>query len=213
MAISLLVGATLLTCAWAPPAVARAKKPRPKLCSKHVEAGSPSSTTTTTVPCVAREHIQPKDAAGRWSGTFMMHALQTVPQNSCTSAWAGTVNLLVRRNGSVGGDGDAMATEAPSCVAGFTGVAAANHVTLSLSGTFTGSDFQLRFVATSVDPPGYEAGFHVLYYPGPPTVRVPLVGTQRAAGVVDLYNAGPEELSGGGGASSLLGVLVLKHTG
>jgi hypothetical protein len=165
--------------------------------------------TTTTLPCVARAQVSKAKAAGSWKGRWLVNATATVPGNSCTSAWEGTVALVVRENGTVGGTSNMHATQAPTCVGGFTGVAAATQASLVVNGTFTGSEFLLRFSASSIN--GFDAGFHVLYYPGPPTVRVPLISKSTALGVFVPTNLGPEELAGGGGTAQAVGLAVLKR--
>jgi hypothetical protein len=200
----------VLALAWTVPADAR-PAPKRRLCPKIVKVGDPpSSTTSTTVPCRARERITPHDAAGPWNGTFDVRSLSTVPNNSCTSTWDGKFTVRVRDNGTVIGKGDATATEPPQCASGLSSaVPIATHATLLVSGGFTGTEFRLRFTATALQPSGFEAGFHVLYYPGPPTVRVPLVTSTRAVGEVNLFNSGSEELRGGGGTASLVGRITL----
>jgi len=66
-------------------------------------------------------------------------------------------------------------------------------------GNFTGSEFLLRFSATSIN--GFDAGLHTRFYPGPPTLRVPLLNKDLEGGLASAFNSGPEELSGGGGSA------------
>jgi hypothetical protein len=120
------------------------------------------------------------------------------------------MKLIVRANGTVAGSGVATATDPPTCTGGFAGPPAATKANLLVAGGFTGSKFNLRFSATTLEPNGFEGGFHVLYYPGPPTIVVPMVKKDKASAVFVLDNEGPEELRGGGGFASMAGGITLR---
>jgi hypothetical protein len=153
-----------------------------------------------------RRH-RPRRRGGRWTGTLEAQTAATVPGNECSSTWAGKLSVRVRANGQVKGTGTADATAPPSCTLGIAGVAPATHADLTVTGIFTGSEFRLRFQAVAIE--GFDGGFHLMYNPGPPRLRFPLVRDNLASGSFTLFNDGPEELAGGGGTAALGGILSL----
>ena len=187
------------------------KHPKPRPCTK--PAKPTLSSTTTTVPCRATASLSKSDAHGQWKGSLDVETMSTTPGNSCTGSWSGDIEVTVRANGTVVGRAD-VTSSGPSCVKGFTGVPGATNASLGVSGAFTGDGFDLRFEATSIN--GFDAGFHLLYLPGPPTIHVPLLRLKKlkkpfADGAFGLFNAGPEECRGGGCTSTADGLVLLKE--
>ena len=203
-----LLALLLLWGVGASPAAAKPPKPRP--CQPPPPLTLPAvSTTTTTLPCLGSS-LTKKQAAGTWEGSLDVESQEIARGNTNTAIWSGPIMVSVRPDGTVVGSASATSTGPTGRFVGRPGTAA----TLGVSGAFTGQGFDLRFNATSLN--GYEAGFHLLYLPGPPTIHVPLLKLKKlkkpfADGFFALFNAGPEELRGGGGTALADGLITLKQ--
>jgi hypothetical protein len=210
-----LTALALLSACFPVGAAIAGKHPKPRPCTKAMKPTlplQPPSTTTTTVPCRATASLSKSDARGNWKGSLDVDSMSTTPGNSCTASWSGDITVTVRANGTVVGRADAT-TAGPSCARGFVG-RGATSASLMVTGAFTGDGFNLRFRATSIN--GFESGFHLLYLPGPPTIRVPLLKLKKlkkpfADGSFGLFNAGPEECRGGGCTATADGLVLLKE--
>ncbi len=207
LSAGLLAGLLVVLVGGAPAAATRPPKPRP--CQPPQPLTLPITTTTTTVPCLAAS-LSKKQAAGKWEGSLDVESQGTAGGNTVTAIWSGPIMVTVRDDGTVVGSASATT---PGPRGAFVG-RGATAATLGVSGAFTGNGFDLRFNATSVN--GYEAGFHLLYLPGPPTIHVPLLKLKRlkkpfADGIFGLFNAGSEELRGGGGSALADGLITLKQ--
>ncbi len=208
---SLFAGLLALLILWgvgAGPTAAKPPKPRP--CQPPPPLTLPvGSTTTTTLPCLGSS-LTKKQVAVRWEGSLDVESQETARGNTNTAIWSGPIMVTVRADGSVVGTASATSAGPTGSYVGRPATAA----TFAVSGAFTGMGFDLRFSATSLS--GYEAGFHLLYFPGPPTIHVPLLKLKMlkkpfADGFFALFNAGPEELRGGGGTALADGLITLKQ--
>ena len=194
---------------------------QPAPCDNARRVLQPSFTVPNDPPDVIVVTISTKDFAGNartieldyptkaeWIGIATLKSTSTVPGNSCTMQWLVSLKVFVGGKGAVQGIASASPLGPPRCVKGFVG-AAAETFDLKIAGTFDGDAFRLQFFPLQ-SPGGFESGFHLLYYPGPPKIELPLKSPGRTVDIdVDLSNSGPEELRGGGGTATLKGDMFL----
>lgn len=140
-------------------------------------------------------------------GFLMAKTTGTVPRNSCKAVRHATFEIPVSAIGPVEGRGVATPFSPPRCTQGYVG-AGPEDFNFLWQGTFDGTSFRLNFQPLQGGPLGYEAGFHLMYYPTPPPFVIPFNGE---SGLLELQlsNSGPEKLAGGGGTATLDGWLEL----
>jgi hypothetical protein len=149
-------------------------------------------------------------AASEWTGTIHAISTETVPGNQCGGKWKGTIDLEVSRKRKVTGEAVITPVTTPSCALGPVQVEPVERITTAVEGVLLKKRFELRFTEPQLIGL-WEAGAHLFYYPGPPTIRVPLKSARRAATDLDLSNTGKEELAGGGGKATVTGTLKLRR--
>jgi len=151
-------------------------------------------------------------AASEWTGTIRATSSETVPGNECGARWKGTIDLEVSRKHKVSGEAVLRAISPASCALGPPSVEPVTRITTAVVGTLRKKGFELRFTEPRLVGV-FEAGAHLFYYPGPPTVRVPLRSARLAETDLHLTNTGTEELAGGGGTATVVGTLKLRRVG
>ena len=83
-----------------------------------------------------------------------------VPRNPCHDAFTTKIALIVAKDGTVTGTGQAVATEPPTCAIQPRTIPPVASVVLSIQGTYANDAFTIRLTPLTIAPsPGLDGGF------------------------------------------------------
>ena len=168
-------------------------------------SASPKGSASPSGTILATEGGGQQPGTQTWTGDSHLAAFQSVTNNHCRSVWTVSMKVNVDSSGKAAGRATAD-NQGIHCVRGFAG-SETKSLKFDVVGTLDDAGFTLdmrnpEIVGTS----GFFGGFEVLWLPlgNPPILKIPLVSSNEAKGVVAIAHSGDFEGQGTGRVSGTL---------